>query len=322
MRWRRGRRLRHAHRLLRAQRGARRARCSSRFAKETGIEMEVRYGDTAELAATILEEGDSPADFFFSQDAGALGALEKAGLLAPLPRRTARRGRCAYRSARRQWVGTSGARPRDRLRHRDRRGPELAGSILELTDERWRGQIGVGAHQRLLPGVRHRAAPGRGRGRPREDWLEGMKANEPQVYAEQRADPRRGRTPASSTSGSSTTTTSLQASRGRGAHDVSRRGCTSRRGDAGGARERRGRRASSRAAQAGGRRAPARRVPARRRGAAVLRRRRQGVSGRGGRRGGLGACRRWTRSSSRDLDLGDLDDLQRDARADRSPGSL
>jgi ABC-type Fe3+ transport system substrate-binding protein len=43
-----------------------------RFTEATGIEVSVRYGDTAELAVTILEEGDrSPADVYFGQDAGA-----------------------------------------------------------------------------------------------------------------------------------------------------------------------------------------------------------------------------------------------------------
>jgi iron(III) transport system substrate-binding protein len=46
----------------------------------------VRYGGTAELAVLILEEGRaSPADVFWGQDAGALGALSLAGRLSALP---------------------------------------------------------------------------------------------------------------------------------------------------------------------------------------------------------------------------------------------
>ena len=49
------------------------------YREATGVDVEVRYGSTAEMAATILEEGqNSPADVFFGQDAGALGALSAA----------------------------------------------------------------------------------------------------------------------------------------------------------------------------------------------------------------------------------------------------
>ena len=56
------------------------------FSDISGIEIAVLYGGTATLAAQILEEGEnSPADIFIAQDAGALGALAKAGLLGELP---------------------------------------------------------------------------------------------------------------------------------------------------------------------------------------------------------------------------------------------
>ena len=57
-----------------------------RYQEVSGVKVNVRYGGTAELAATILEEGqNSPADVFFGQDAGALGALSLAGRFTQLP---------------------------------------------------------------------------------------------------------------------------------------------------------------------------------------------------------------------------------------------
>lgn len=59
-------------------------------------------------AAQILEEGDgSPADLFFAQDAGELGALAEAGLLEPLPADIAENVPEAYRSETGTWVSTS-----------------------------------------------------------------------------------------------------------------------------------------------------------------------------------------------------------------------
>jgi iron(III) transport system substrate-binding protein len=57
-----------------------------RFTAASGIPVEVRYGETAELAATLFEEGEAtPAGVFVSQDAAALGALAAAGRLTTLP---------------------------------------------------------------------------------------------------------------------------------------------------------------------------------------------------------------------------------------------
>src|SRR5918993_207419 len=54
-----------------------------RFTRETGIALNVRYGSSAEMAATILEEGrNSRADVFFAQEAGLLGFVAREGLLA------------------------------------------------------------------------------------------------------------------------------------------------------------------------------------------------------------------------------------------------
>ena len=49
----------------------------AQFTKDTGIELDVRWGESPELAATIREVGDAtPADVFYAQDAGSIGVLD------------------------------------------------------------------------------------------------------------------------------------------------------------------------------------------------------------------------------------------------------
>ena len=57
-----------------------------RFEEQTGIDVEVRYGSDAQLIAALEEEGEqSPADLFWANTTGALGAASNAGLLTAMP---------------------------------------------------------------------------------------------------------------------------------------------------------------------------------------------------------------------------------------------
>ena len=80
-----------------------------RFEKEEGVDISVRYADTAELAAAILEEGDNTkADVFFSQDAGALAALaSRTGWRSCRRRRTGVVDE-RFRDPEGRWVGVTG----------------------------------------------------------------------------------------------------------------------------------------------------------------------------------------------------------------------
>lgn len=149
------------------------------FERASGVDVEVRYGDSAELAATIGEEGDaSPADVFFSQDAGALGAVEQAGLLAPLPQAVLDRVDARYRDPKGRWVGTSGrsrvvAYSTERLKER-----EVPDSVLDYTDPKWKGRIGFAPPNASFQAFVSAMRLDLGDARTRE-WLEAIKDNEP-----------------------------------------------------------------------------------------------------------------------------------------------
>lgn len=114
-----------------------------RFTAETGIQVEVRYGGTAEMAATILEEGaNSPADVFIAQDAGALGALAQAGRLRALPPDILERVAPRFESPDGLWVGISG-RARVLVYNPDMlTEDQLPASIIDLAAPEWAGRIG------------------------------------------------------------------------------------------------------------------------------------------------------------------------------------
>lgn len=152
------------------------------FTKATGIQIRARYGETAELAATILEEGaNTPADVYYAQDAGALGALAYANRLRKLPEAVLRRVEPRFRSPDGTWVGTSGRARVLAYNTRKVQARDLPASIWDLVEAKWRGRIGWAptngsfqAHvtaMRLLRGDERTAR-----------WLAALKANGTRAY--------------------------------------------------------------------------------------------------------------------------------------------
>lgn len=114
------------------------------FATETGIDIEVRYGDSADLAVLIDTEGDdSPAHVFLSQSPGAIGFLEGRERLVELPDTILEQVPERFRAASGRWVGLTG-RVRVVVYNAEETDPaELPDSVFDLTDERYSGRIGV-----------------------------------------------------------------------------------------------------------------------------------------------------------------------------------
>ena len=152
------------------------------FQEETGTQVEIRYGGTADLAAQILEEGDqSPADVYYGQDAGALGQLASEGRLSPLPESILDRVSPRFRDPNGRWVGTTG-RARVFVYNTELLTPEdLPDTIHGLTDARWKGRIGWaptnGSFQAFVTAVRRLEGEDAAR-----EWLEGVLANDPVAY--------------------------------------------------------------------------------------------------------------------------------------------
>lgn len=113
-----------------------------RFEREGGIDVEVRYAGTPELANAILEEGDnSPADVFFAQDAGSLGALAEKGRLSRLDDRFLDRVPARFRSGDGRWVGVSGRARVVAYNPTRVQESELPPSVLGFTEPNWKGRV-------------------------------------------------------------------------------------------------------------------------------------------------------------------------------------
>ena len=149
------------------------------FRRASGIDVRVKYGGTSEIAATIQEEGaNSPADVFWAQDPGALGAL--APILSPLPEDATAAVPEWARHDEGRWVGISG-RARVIVYNTDLADNELPQSLEDLTDPKWKGRVGwppTNASFRVMVTAMRQAW---GEDRTRQ-WLEGMLANDVKVF--------------------------------------------------------------------------------------------------------------------------------------------
>lgn len=149
----------------------------AQFEASTGIDVNVRYGSTSEMAALLAEEGSSsPADVFWAQDAGALGAIQSDGLFAELPESLLDKVPAAYRSEQSNWVGVSGRVRVIAYNPTLVQASELPSSVDQLVDPKWKGKVGWapsnGSFQLFLTALRKLKGDDAAR-----TWLEGMKAN-------------------------------------------------------------------------------------------------------------------------------------------------
>ena len=152
------------------------------FSEETGVKIDVRYGDSANLALLIDEEGDrTPADVFISQSPGAVGYLDAAGRLSELPDDVVALVPEGDAAADQGWVGLSG-RVRTLVYNTDLVDPAtLPDSVLDLTGPEYARDVALaptnGSFQDFVTVLRHELGDGEARA-----WLDGMAADDPPTF--------------------------------------------------------------------------------------------------------------------------------------------
>ncbi len=154
------------------------------FSEATGINVEARYGDSADLALQLQTEGEnSPADVFISQSPGAMGAVADGGLLAKLPAATQKLVVTEFQDPDGDWVGVTG-RVRTLVYNTDLvTADELPQSVFDLTNAEYQGKVGLapsnGSFQDFVTAMR--VADGDD---ATKKWLDDMAANGAQPYAD------------------------------------------------------------------------------------------------------------------------------------------
>lgn len=151
------------------------------FEEESGVDLEVRYGSSAELAVLIDTEGDKGPDVFLSQSPGAMGYLDGKGRLVKLDAATLDRVPERFRAKDGDWVGLSG-RVRIVVYDADKTDEsDVPDSVLDLTDPKYKGKFGVaptnGSFQDFVTVMRSQLGD-----EATLEWLEGIKANGARTY--------------------------------------------------------------------------------------------------------------------------------------------
>ncbi len=151
--------------------------------KDLGINIEVRYGDSTELAIALIEEGkNSRADVFYAQDAGSLGAIAKENRTLPIPDQLLNKVDQQFRSPTGQWVGISGRARVINYNTKLVKASELPASVMQLSNPKWQGKVGWaptnGSFLSFVTAMRFIEGE-----QKTLEWLKAMKANGAKDYS-------------------------------------------------------------------------------------------------------------------------------------------
>lgn len=154
------------------------------FAEETGVDVDVRYGESGELALLLNEEGDATkADVFLSQSPGPTAAVADDAGLAELAPDVLDLVDARWHGVDGKWVGVT-ARQRVLVYNTEMVSEaELPESVFDLVEPEFEGMVAVAptnaSFQDFVTAMRQTEGD-----EATQEWLDGMAANGAQTYAD------------------------------------------------------------------------------------------------------------------------------------------
>ena len=164
------------------------------FEAYTGIEVKIKYGSSAPMAALLMEEGDkTPADIFYAQDPGAIGSVEN--MLKPINTNvlmdtlTDHNGTTSEfdviptwaKSPQGLWTGITGRARVVVYNTKELSEADLPDTMKGFCDKKWRGRIGWApsnsSFQTMVTAMRQEWAELKTKG-----WIECIRDNDAKVY--------------------------------------------------------------------------------------------------------------------------------------------
>ncbi|MFG1785345.1 iron ABC transporter substrate-binding protein [Rhodococcus oryzae] len=147
------------------------------FTAQSGIKVNLRNGDDAELGNQIVAEGGaSPADVFLTENSPAMALVENAGLFTDLDPDTLAQVPQQYRPSTGKWTGIA-ARSTVFVYNKDKLPQDqLPKSLLDLQDPSWKGRWAASPSGADFQAIVSALLELKGEDATRA-WLAGMKEN-------------------------------------------------------------------------------------------------------------------------------------------------
>ena len=147
------------------------------FQDETGIEVQVRYGNDSSMGSQIVEEGaSSPADVFLTENSPAMTTVQNAGLLAEVDPATLERVEDRFVPSSKEWTGIAARSTVLVYNPSMVSEDELPASIMDLADEqyagRWSAAAGGADFQAIVSAMLQIEGE-----QATEEWLQALKSD-------------------------------------------------------------------------------------------------------------------------------------------------